>query len=302
MGQFAEHLLSEVAADIIAALLIGSLALLISHLVRRRRLRMFFGITPGRDTIKLFLSCIDVKPGGAIGTEKVTGGSQGTAINHLEYQYALRFATAVESRPLVRVLHSIEPGDWHTAQPVNCSIEIGPTCTAFNTRPHTEIMEDVRERIKTAECVVLVGGAIYNVITKCILEADGRVEFIRDDRGGGRPRRGVRIRLGAYRPHDYWREDPADDAEHGVNPGREYFVIGRFAWDQATIFLCAGTCTAGTVAALRMITSWRALQRDVGLEPFLRVYEMPLDDVADREKAPPAQKDIQRVLADPPSG
>ena len=103
MDGYAARLASEVVADVVAALLLGSVALLVSQLIRRRRIRTFFGITPGRETIKLFLSCIDVKPSGAIGTEKVTGGSQGTAINHLEYRYALDFAAAVESRPLVRV-------------------------------------------------------------------------------------------------------------------------------------------------------------------------------------------------------
>jgi hypothetical protein len=290
------NLPSELVADIAAALLIGGGALLISLVARRRRLRTFFGI-PRRNTIEVILSGVDLIPGGAVGTEKVTGGSQGTAINYLEYQYALRFATAVESRPFVRVLRTIEPDDWHTAQPVNCNIEIGPSCTDFNARP-SEVMEEVRQRIKALECVVVVGGAIYNVVMKCMLEEYGRVQFIRDDSAGGRPRRGVRVRYGANKLHDYYREDPPE-AGQPVKPGREYFVVARFVWEKTTIFLCAGTCTAGTVAALRVITSWRSLQRDVGAKPFLRVYEMPLDDTADREKDPPASYLIQRVFADP---
>lgn len=293
-----ENLPSELVADILTALLIGSGALLISLVARRHRLRTFFGITPGRDTIEVILSGVDLMPGGAIGTEKVTRGSQGTAINYLEYQYALRFATAVESRPFIRVLRTIEPDDWHTAQPVNCNIEIGPSCMDYNARPH-EVKEEVKQRIKALECVVVVGGAIYNVVTKCILEEYGRVEFIRDDSVGDRPRRGVRVRQGANKPHDYFREDPVLEAEQVVKPGREYFMVARLVWEKTTIFLCAGTCTAGTVAALRVITSWRTLQREVGARPFLRVYEMPLDDPADREKDPPAPYLIQRVFADP---
>jgi hypothetical protein len=290
------NLPSELVADIAAALLIGSGALLISLVARRRRLRTFFGI-PRRSTIEVIVSGVDLIPGGAVGTEKVTSGSQGTAINYLEYKYALRFATAVESRPSIRVLRTIEPDDWHTAQPVNCNIEIGPSCKDFNARPN-EVKEEVRQRIKALECVVVVGGAIYNVVMKYMLEEYGRVEFIRDDSAGGRPRRGVRVRHGANKLHDYYREDPIE-AEQVVKPGREYFVVARFVWEKTTIFLCAGTCTAGTVAALRVITSWRTLQRDVGTRPFLRVYEMPLDDATDSEKDPPAPYLIQRVFADP---
>jgi hypothetical protein len=52
---------------------------------------------------------------------------------------------------------------------------------------------------------------------------------------------------------------------------------------------------------LRMLTSWRTLQRDLGSTPFLRVYEMPLETVTARETDPPPQQKIQRVLAEPPS-
>jgi hypothetical protein len=298
---YAARLASEVVADVVAALLLGSVALLVSQLIRRRRIRTFFGITPGRETIKLFLSCIDVKPSGAIGTEKVTGGSQGTAINHLEYRYALDFAAAVESRPLVRVLHSIDPSDWRTAQPVNCRIEVGPSCTSYLNRGSEVMLDEVRQVVHGSECVVLVGGAIYNVVTKCILEADAQVQFIRDDSRGSLPRRGIKVTMGTSNPHEFYREDPVADAALGLKEGREYFIIRRFVWEQVTVFMCAGTCTAGTVAALRMLTSWRTLQRDLGSTPFLRVYEMPLETVTARETDPPPQQKIQRVLAEPPS-
>lgn len=311
MDEFAVHLLSEVAADIVAALLIGGVVLVVGAALRRRRFRTFFGITPTKDSIKVMLSCIDVKPGGGIGTEVVTGGSQGTAINHLEYQHALRFASAVESTPFIRFLHSIEPDDWHTAKPVTCDIKVAPSCDAYNNDikagKKQEILNKFKEEIRDAECVVLVGGAIYNVMTKCLLELEEeerarvRVQFIRDDSKGGRPRRGIRVCVGTDE-HDYFREDPVPELpRQRPKPGREYFVLGRFKREQTTVFLCAGNCTAGTVAALDMIRSWRRLQRDVGSKPFLRVYEMLIKDVEGREKEPPDPDIIQRVLAVPPS-
>jgi hypothetical protein len=296
----AAHLGSEVLADILAALLLGAVALLVSQLIRRRRIRTFFGISPGRDTIRLFLSCIDVKRGGAIGTEEVTGGSEGEAINRMEYRYALDFAASVESRPLVRVLHSIDPSDWRTAQPINCRIDVGPTCTSYTRRPG-EVMEEVRRLAHGSECIVLVGGAIYNVMTKCIVESDGHMQFISQRRDGERPRRGLRVTTAPNHPREFYREDPVAADGTPIRAGREYFVIRRFVWERVTVFLCAGTCTAGSVAALRMLADWRALQRNLGSRSFLRVYEMPLDAVTARETDPPPQHEIQRVIADPPS-
>lgn len=310
-----DQALAEVVSVVLAALAVYAAA----HMFWRRRVRRFFGVTPARGAIGVFLSCIDVRPGGAVGTEAVSGGSQGTSINYLEYRAALALAAAVQARPLVRALHALRPAEWQTAEPVICRIEPGPSGLTYQQRmaDHNEaaVVDEVRRRAGAGP-VVLVGSVIYNVMTK-VMTAGSGIAFLHEvtesvdaggsgsgsgaDSGGGggsvpgrRSRRGIGVE-GPAGFRDFWRTVPERDG----GPLTDYFVVAALTWQGRRVFLCAGTSTAGTTAAVRRLASWRTLRAEFGDAPFTTVYELRLENAAALEMEPPASS-WQRVYRDPP--
>lgn len=259
--QFLEQAFSNFVADLALAAILGAAAVTLSGLVWRRNVHDFFGVRPDRNRIAVRLSSFQVLR--CAGTEEVVEPFTGPAMSELEYRYALGLAQSVQMKPITRLLRAIrEAPSTASHEPLVCDIRMSeghdlPTPVDFDNDP------DLRERLGARlrdGTFVLIGEPLYNLMTGYVMNAGpSRFRFT-----GGRPsdegkRRTIRVKNFYHhddRPvhQDHERERLAD----GLSI--EYAILERITnWNGATVFICAGTSTGATVAALRELTRWRDL-------------------------------------------
>ncbi|WP_156934822.1 hypothetical protein [Pseudonocardia spinosispora] len=274
-GSIVVDLLVNVAANIIAAFVVGFIALAILTGYRSRGVRRFFGVASGGSSIKIFLSTIAVNPGGTRGTAEIKEGFHGDAMTELEYKHALEFAALMRSGSFSWILTTIF-GTRSGADRILSTIEHSPSFRQ-NTRvtPGGEVSYDsnaISASLRENTCTILIGGPIYNLLTHHIFRhrpknADDMrfFEFIRRNDPDGKALRGIRA-LGVY-PRDYIRTEGEDHIE-------DYFVVCRLTVEKKKkVFVCAGTCTAATAAAVDQLTDWRKFEK-YGTNDFGVLYRI----------------------------
>lgn len=297
---FGANLLSNIVSN---ALCIGVPLLIVFiayHLRARRRLRRFFGITERRGaTVHLRLSNIYVKPAGTLSPLSIGHGFIGPAINAAEYQYALELASAIQSHPFAGAAYALleQFGVKAVDHPVTC--RISPSLDYVRV-PHQRIHEHqpvdfdtdqamvagIRRILAAHECLVLVGSPVYNVLTYYVLTNCGdqmRARFVEANAEPGHTASGVEI-LGFY-PNGSSQvfERRLTEGGDGAVTHEEFFVLQKITnWNgtPTTIFVCAGTSTAATAAALAKLSNWRTIAAEFGMGPFTLVYAVR---TADRE-------------------
>ncbi|MEV0316810.1 hypothetical protein [Nonomuraea fuscirosea] len=282
-------------ANVIFASIVVALAVILGNLARRRKLRDFFHMRAHRGRLPVYLSNIVVKRRGTIGTGELSVGYHGTAITELEYKYALEFAATVESKPFYRALRAIDSAVLLTpADPIVCHIGTSPSSKQFGDG--SGIGQYIHEG-----ATLIVGAPVYNALTDFLMRViPSRFEFVRREDG----ERGIRVRN--YRGSDsrtYYRERfDGEQSDGQTRPYlKEWFVLERLVWGrgqgnyrrESTIFICAGTCSAATAAALRMLRDWPALAREYGPGNFGLLCEIQLDGREEdetREFPPPDEE------------
>ncbi|MEV4110262.1 hypothetical protein [Nonomuraea sp. NPDC049695] len=287
-------LASNLLANVIFAVMVAVAAIVLGNIAWRRKVRAFFNMKPNRGRLPVYLSNIVVHPGGTTGTGPISVGYHGTAITELEYKYALAFAATVESKPLYRALRALDSAELlTTVDPIVCHIGTSPAASELGDP--SRVSEYIREGT-----TLIVGAPIYNSLTDYVMRTvPSHFEFIRfDDK-----ERGIKVRnfkgsdTFVFKRGLYTRERP-DGKERPFL--KEYFIIERLTWKRgtgrhkrkSTIFICAGTCSASTAAALRMLADWPKLAKVYGTEDFGLLCEIHLDaadgrDTIPREMPPP---------------
>lgn len=294
---FGPDIIANLIADTIFAVLVVVVAIVLGNVAWRRKVRRFFGMTPGRGRLPVYLSNIWVKRAGTIGTGPITVGYHGTAITELEYKYALAFAATVESKPFYRALRAIDSAELlTTVDPIVCHIQTSPTVDDFGDG-------GAINDLVGSGTTIIVGAAIYNVLTKHLMAAvPSRFEFIRRESDG---ERGIKVsNFRGNESKEFWRyEDSTNRSSGEKHPfNKEYFIVERLEWTRgqgkdersSTIFICAGTCSAATAAALRVLADWPALAKRFRGREFGLLREIHLDATEElegstREKEPPDQ-------------
>jgi hypothetical protein len=315
--RFGYDVLTNVVGDLVFAIGLAVAALLVSDVLWRRALHAFFGVTrPSRSAIRVRLSCINVVPGGARATDRIAGGFVGPAMSEQEYRLALRLTRVVQRRPMVRALSALmESTRSAGTEPVVCKIGSSPPYEGeapVEFESDAELARRLRRQL-AGGTFVLIGEPMYNLLTRFVLhEAPSRFLFVGGLEPGAGPARTIQVRNAYHTPADAVDEDYERKVEDGV--AIEYGVLERIVdWNGSTIFLCAGTSTASTVAAVRELVEWRDLRtrfvagrggrrREPGVEPlngsFGILYEVR---VADREAVPEPHEVLERWCY-PPSG
>lgn len=281
LDRFVMDVAGNIVGDAIFAAALTGVAISASTYVWRRRVRRFFGIRPGSTPIRIRLSNLYVQRTKA--NVPITTGFQGPAMLELEYRHALRLAREIQTKPLVRALVARMDdlsGQW--IDPVVCEIGLSPSygraadgeATIDLANDH-ELVSRLRRDLARGT-FVLVGSSIYNLMTYYILDsADSPIGFtLAHDRLGNR-RRALTVRHfhADGRDHTFPREL---DADTGL--WTDHFVVQKIAGDASTIFVCASPCAAGTIAAVRQLSDWRALWRRFGDRPFAVLYEFTTYD------------------------
>lgn len=266
----------------------------------RRRLRRFFGITERGDaTVQIRLSNIYVKPAGSLSPVSIGNGFIGPAINAAEYQYGLELAGAIQSRPFAGAAYALveQFGVRAIDRPVACRISLSldyVRVSYLNVEDHKPVdfdtdqamVSEIWRTLTAHRSFVLVGSPVYNVLTFYVLGTCGdqtRVRFVESSGEPGHTAAAIQIlgfhQSGASQVFER-RLMPVGD---GTTIYEEYFVVQKITnWNNtpATIFVCAGTSTAATAAALVKLAGWRTLADEFGMGPFAVVYAVR---TADRE-------------------
>lgn len=268
-----------VAANILSALIFAGIALLLSKIIWRRELRTFFGVRRFRKGgIQIRLSCINVQPGGTIGTVTSQRGYSGSAITELEYKYALQLANSIETKPLTRTVRALLQHVTTVEEPLICNIGAsrpfaGQPPVDFQSSDH--LREDLAKELGEGT-FILVGAPIYNLMTNYELSRHGsRFQFLA---GIGEPRRGISVvRSEEQPPKDYLRSTTKNGTQLVHT---EYFVLQKQHHPpSSTVFVCAGTGTGATVAALTQLKNWRNLPPRIKHAPeFFMLFEATTKD------------------------
>jgi hypothetical protein len=299
-ADFAVNLLSNVASN---ALCIGIPLLIVFityHLRARRWVRRFFGIADRRGaTVQMRLSNIYVKPAGTLSPLSIGRGFVGPAINAAEYQYALETASAVQSHPLAGAAYALfeQFGVKAVDRPVMCKISPSldyvrvPHQRAHEHQPvdfstDQAMVAAIRRTLAAHESFVLVGSPVYNVLTYYVLTNCGdqmRVRFVEAKTEPGHTASGIEILRFHQNGASHLFERRLTEGADGTVTHEEYFVLQKITnWNGSptTIFVCAGTSTAATAAALAKLSNWRTLAAEFGMGPFTLVCAV---HTADRE-------------------
>jgi hypothetical protein len=298
-------LITGLIANVIFAILVAVTAIVLGNYYWRRRVREFFDILPKKGRLPIFLSNIVVKRSGTVGTAPIAQGFYGTAISEVEYFYALQFAATVETRPAYRALRALDPDDILTpVDPIVCEINISPTVEEIGASDTIDTLRVIRQIIGNRTAVI-IGAPIYNTFTLHLMDKlSSRFSFIREE-DNGNPTRGIKVR--SYRGRDEYRDFIRRPADDGGQRQLEYFILERLTWkiradaaggrNTTKVFICAGTCSAATAAAVRALAkNWPDLKRRTNNGEFGMLCELYLQNIELREAHPP-DDDLQVVFS-----
>jgi hypothetical protein len=267
-------LLVNVAANIVATLILGGLALIVLTNYRSRGVRRFFGVAGGGASVKIYLSAIAVKKGGTTGTAEIREGFHGDAMTELEYRHALRFASLLRSGSFSWVLTTVL-GSRAGADKILSTIEKSPSYRQNKRDDESQIVYEnppVSAQLHESTCTVLVGGPIYNLLTHELLRsrptnANRFFEFIRENDSDGNGVRGIR---------DLTVRVPESHVRRTSNGSIiDYFIVSRLTLERGKkTFVCAGTCTAATAAAVDQLANWEQFKKfdDKDFGVLYRIY------------------------------
>lgn len=284
-------IVTALLTNVVFASLVTLTAIIIGRFFWRYRVREFFGIRPDKGALPIYLSNILVKPGGAIGTDTVIRGFSGSTISEVEYFYSLQLAKTVESKPLRRALKKLDPSDkMIPVEPIVCQIHISPPIKRLGDPDNEDVLAALRAEIGQRS-VIVVGAPAYNALTLYLMKMlPSHFSFIREQDESGLPVRGIRMHKNLEKHRDFVRR--AADGNDGQV--LEYFIVEKLTWPvrpvttsgrgrSTKVFICAGTCSAATAAALRMLAdNWPELSKGSEGRDFGFLCELELSGIEQR--------------------
>ncbi len=295
--EFVGDVLSNAASAAVLAVVASALALVAAWTSRRGRVWKLFRVgTSSKSSVEVFVPSFDIAPASAAGTVPVQGGFVGTAVSELEYREALGLADALHANPAVRLLQAVGLPERIVRRPLRCRVTASMPASKYAANRQAA-SDEIRNAVRRADCVILVGGPVYNSTTDVALgQGPFAFGFHAGEQDGGLVR-GVRIRpLHGNAERTFRRRaEPGAGGTH-----LEYAVLEAVDWDGRRVFLCAGTCEAATVAAVRKLgQDWRQLAKRFGTEGFGLVFELALDSEAMRHHGPDMGR-LQQCYVYPP--
>lgn len=226
----------------LAFTVIGVIGFVWFSVIERRRLFHFFGVKPAALGIRIYVSCLEVLPGGTRGTQPIATGYVGPAMVQKEYESALLLRRLFQPTVLALIpdtLRDLLAALFVSLSKVEPGIEVAP---AWRDNGHT-FDADVSDN------VIAIGGPIYNSVSRHYL--DGQTFYYFEQKGNQRV---IRKRSAGG----------ADLEQLGRASGHELACIQRLK-DRATgatIFIFAGLGSGATYGSVQyLVDNWNALQR-----------------------------------------
>lgn len=242
-----EQIVIEIIANLISALFLAVLGFaiyLVFHLKERQGLLRFFGVTGNLPRLRIYLSRMEIKPGGTVGFEPVSQGYSGPSISEVEYEGALLIRNKLRSTLIAllpkRFQHWL--GQHHV--------------TLLTLDPPIDACPQALGDLSSNNLVTL-GSSVYNLYSKHYLEHPSSQFYFDKNNIGERVVRICRGLRGVEIP--------------GRSFGQELGIIQRIV-DSAhgnTVFICAGLGASASYGSARyLIDNWKKLFRKYGDKEF----------------------------------
>ncbi len=235
---------------------VGVTLYLLYEAFRRRNIVAFFGISRSAPRVSIFLSNIQILPGGSAGIEGIATGYHGPSISKLEYEGALPLQRLLRDKPWP-ILNDIREGfegKLLGIRQLEVEIELSP--------PNP--LKDVTISPGT---LIVAGSPIYNSYTDYYVNryfrkdhVDSAYYYFHREADGERViklhRKGLSsdsLLQGRKHKVESAFIQRINDSEHGL-----------------TVFICAGLGASATYGSLRFLRKhWQRLQRDYGDREFM---------------------------------
>lgn len=239
---------ANVIANVITAIIFAALGLITFiaiFLIERQRLLRFFGVSSKLPGLRLYLSRLEILPGGTKGIEEITKGYSGPAINKIEFEGALLLRNRLRSTVLGLFPRRFR--DWLGQKHVSLimldpAIAISPTQTG-------QIQFDN---------LVILGSSIYNYAAQKYLNHPSSCFYFDKEANGERV---IKIKTPSL----------AGTLLPGRSQQQEIAILQRIN-DIAqgnTVFLCSGLGASGTYGSARYLAkNWETIYRKYGCEEF----------------------------------
>jgi len=256
MQAFLLNVSENLVSTLILALL-GYIAYTYLYWKNRKEILHFFGIRNNCPNLCIYVSSLNIKPGGTSGIEAINKGYIGPAITKLEYDGALLVQSGLKAKPLALLPKTLQ--DWLgqgniELRTIDVPIKISPRSTT-NTDPIFN------------ENLVILGSSIYNSLSHYYLN-----EYFKKHSDiypwyfyFAKNNAGQRI-IGIHRKG--FEDSPIDEGrDNRVEPAVVMRIndIDR----NITVFICAGIGSSATFGSARYLAEhWRDLQRIYSNDEF----------------------------------
>lgn len=226
--------------------ILGVSAFIWFSVIERRWLFRFFGINRNALGVRIYLSRLQVKPGGTEGTEPITTGYVGPTIVQIEYEAGLLLLSLFQPRALALIpdmLRELLSALFVTLSDIEARVVVTPKALS-----EMDLLENL----------VSIGGAIYNSVSQHYLSQLGSFYYFTKSASGERV---MRAR----------RSGGPDLEQEGRSRGHELACVQRLKDPDTgvTVFICAGLGSAATYGSvLYLAQHWRRLWRKYGDAEF----------------------------------
>jgi len=246
---------------LVAAVVLGASGLLLSR--QRKQLFAMLGLDGKDPVLRLYLSRLDVLPGGSRGTDgRLASGFVGPALMQLEYRGARAICRLLEE-PFLDILpdavRRLLEGRGRYLADVDVNIDVSPASE------QRRLLQD-----RGSDAVVLLGSDVYSTVVRDIYEgAVSFVRFVAEDSGSpfdasdsnhGDPTFAISLDNG-------WHTIPARSGS------RELGTVQRVTLPSGRrVLMCAGVSASATQGSAEYFARrWSSLREEFGDDDFLVV-------------------------------
>lgn len=243
----------NIAAELTLIVFFGFIGFIIYlyYLRDRKGILSFFGIQDNRPNTTIYLSTLQVKPGGTEGIEPIGQGYSGSAISKIEYDAGLLIQKELQSKPLALLPSNIQ--DWLGQK----TVELKELNIPILLSPKSQNLD-----ISVFDNnLIIIGTGVYNSLSYYYLNKYlpkyydknyySRYFYNRKEANGQRiiciRERGIR-----------------DIILEGRDSGSESAFIQRIIDRDygITVFICAGLGSSATFGSTRYLAeNWKSLQQ-----------------------------------------
>ncbi|MBE9158846.1 hypothetical protein IQ265_18685 [Nodosilinea sp. LEGE 06152] len=260
MKDFLLNVAAELTATLFFTLIIAALSYIVYvylYLKNRKYALRFFGIDNVKPTICIYVSTLNIKPGGTTGIEPIREGYRGAAITKLEYDGALTIQRELRAKPLALLPRSLQ--EWLGQESIELrTLDVPVKLSPPKLSNRDSVFDDN---------LIVLGTGVYNSLAHYYLgeyfekHSDSYPWYFYHDKDK------LENRIIGIRRKDFEDSPVVPGRSSRVEPA---FIQRIYDIDcKTTVFICSGLGSSATYGSARYLSEhWRDLQRKFGNEEF----------------------------------